>query len=476
MNAIQARNLPKGQWITVDLHEGKENRRGTTFTWIFRGALNRRQIDKGTEAHPVLVKTGLHGIFNGAAIAEIETVFPQYEQSTDEESRPGAGKDGYAGVPEQQVLSFEYWWKDKPLETFAEFLRLQGLDLQKVGVTTLSMRLLPPRVTAAFHMLNREGRMAHRLAYYVEVQRGILLNIESTRQFYRAAGAPWTNHANGGEMLWLAGMSNEVWDVSYNEVCLGPDVPAPPEIKARERCPAPGTKPWEAVKAGILNGWRPVQVHSTSSHGGRLYIEVLEEAMKEGNFSLDYMKGLRTTMEHAFLLGNLPDVIAGIKKFGIIVNITPSLLLDVPENVSDYGEKLNAFAMPVKTWIDQGIRVTLGQDSTDVWWPIQSLVTGKVSTKTRPQIPGVIYPASTVTEFELPASERIDRVTALKMVTTWASEYMLAENTIGTLQPGKFADFAVLDKDFFTIPIDEIPSVTVVMTGLNGKIVYDQSR
>ncbi|MCZ6768057.1 MAG: amidohydrolase family protein, partial [Acidobacteria bacterium] len=69
--------------------------------------------------------------------------------------------------------------------------------------------------------------------------------------------------------------------------------------------------------------------------------------------------------------------------------------------------------------------------------------------------------------------EAIDRVMALKMATTWASEYMLAEDTIGTLEPGKFADFAVLDRDFFTIPIEDIPNLKSVMTGLNGKIVYD---
>jgi predicted amidohydrolase YtcJ len=70
--------------------------------------------------------------------------------------------------------------------------------------------------------------------------------------------------------------------------------------------------------------------------------------------------------------------------------------------------------------------------------------------------------------------EAIDRVTALKMFTTWASEYMLAEDTIGTLEPGKYADFAVLDKDFFTLPIEEIRDLNVVMTGLNGKIIYDE--
>jgi hypothetical protein len=50
---------------------------------------------------------------------------------------------------------------------------------------------------------------------------------------------------------------------------------------------------------------------------------------------------------------------------------------------------------------------------------------------------------------------------------------MMAEDTIGTLEPGKYADFAVLDKDFFTIPIEDIRDLKVVLTGLGGEIIYD---
>ena len=44
---------------------------------------------------------------------------------------------------------------------------------------------------------------------------------------------------------------------------------------------------------------------------------------------------------------------------------------------------------------------------------------------------------------------------------------------VGTLEPGKFADFAILEKDFFTVPVDEILDMQVIATGLNGEFVYD---
>jgi hypothetical protein len=185
-------------------------------------------------------------------------------------------------------------------------------------------------VIAAYHQLNREGKMPHRLAYYVESQRGNFFNLKSIHEFYKGYGAPWTPHSAGNEMLWLGGMANEIWDASDHEVCMGPDVSAPPEIKARERCPAPGSKPWESYKTAIVNGWRPVQAHSTSSHGMRLYIQMLEEAMREGNYSVEYMRNLRTAVEHNQLLGTPPDVMAGIKKFGIMLNVVTFRLRDLP--------------------------------------------------------------------------------------------------------------------------------------------------
>jgi len=461
LNAIRVQQIPKGKWITVDLQEGPQNRAATTRSWLYMGRLNRRQFDSAIQDHPIMIRGRASGVFNAVAIAEFKKIFPDWEESTDLENRPGAAADGYVAVPELSGLSFEFWWKDDPLENLAEAMRLQGLDLQKKGITTIATRILYPRVIAAFHLLNREGRMAHRMAYYIESQRGNFWNLKTIHEFYKGTGAPWTTHSAGNEMLWLNGMANEIWDSTQNELCLGDDVQVPDHIKARERCPGPGTKPWETYKEAIVHGWRPVQAHNTSSHGARLYLQMMEEAMKEANYSVEYMRSLRTAVEHNQLLGNLPDVMEGFKKFGIIINVNTGYLREIPHNIEDYGDQLWPFVMPVKTWIDQGLRVTFEAQGLDFWRPIYRLVTREV------------VDSATGEKVILNTDEAIDRVTALKMATTWASEYMMAEDTIGTLEPGKFADFVVLDRDFFTIPVSAIPFVEVVMTGLGGEIVYD---
>ena len=69
------------------------------------------------------------------------------------------------------------------------------------------------------------------------------------------------------------------------------------------------------------------------------------------------------------------------------------------------------------------------------------------------------------------ASEAVDRVTALKTHTTWARKY-LAREDIGFLKAENLADLVVLDKDYFTIPVDDIPSIKPLLTIVGGKVSY----
>jgi adenine deaminase len=71
----------------------------------------------------------------------------------------------------------------------------------------------------------------------------------------------------------------------------------------------------------------------------------------------------------------------------------------------------------------------------------------------------------------LAAEEAVNRVQLLKMSTSYAAYYVLKEKEIGTLEPGKLADFIVYNKDYFTVPQEEIPSVFPLMVVVGGKTV-----
>ena len=54
-----------------------------------------------------------------------------------------------------------------------------------------------------------------------------------------------------------------------------------------------------------------------------------------------------------------------------------------------------------------------------------------------------------------------------------ACSMVFQEDTLGSIQPGKLADLVVLDRDYLTIPADQIKDIRPVMTMIGGRIAYD---
>jgi predicted amidohydrolase YtcJ len=50
--------------------------------------------------------------------------------------------------------------------------------------------------------------------------------------------------------------------------------------------------------------------------------------------------------------------------------------------------------------------------------------------------------------------------------------FIFQENNLGSIQPGKYADLLVLDRDYFTVPADRIKDIKPLMTMVGGKIVH----
>ena len=68
---------------------------------------------------------------------------------------------------------------------------------------------------------------------------------------------------------------------------------------------------------------------------------------------------------------------------------------------------------------------------------------------------------------------KLTRDQALKAMTIWAAKGCFEDREKGSIEEGKFADFIVTDKDFMTIPENEIPSVKVLQTYIGAKKVFD---
>ena len=69
--------------------------------------------------------------------------------------------------------------------------------------------------------------------------------------------------------------------------------------------------------------------------------------------------------------------------------------------------------------------------------------------------------------------QTISREDALIAHTRKNAFLVFQENDLGSIQPGKLADLVVLDRDYLTIPADQIKDIKPVMTMVGGRIVYD---
>ena len=75
---------------------------------------------------------------------------------------------------------------------------------------------------------------------------------------------------------------------------------------------------------------------------------------------------------------------------------------------------------------------------------------------------------------DLDRSQAVTPVEALHAYTTLGAWSGREETVKGSLEVGKLADVAVLDRDYFTIPAEEIRDVRVDMTMLDGRIVFER--
>lgn len=70
----------------------------------------------------------------------------------------------------------------------------------------------------------------------------------------------------------------------------------------------------------------------------------------------------------------------------------------------------------------------------------------------------------------------LTREQAMRAMTIWAAKAQFEEHEKGSLEPGKFADFVVLEKDLMTMPPEEILSLQVKYTYVNGERVFAATK
>ncbi|HYI16131.1 MAG TPA: amidohydrolase [Thermomicrobiales bacterium] len=129
--------------------------------------------------------------------------------------------------------------------------------------------------------------------------------------------------------------------------------------------------------------------------------------------------------------------------------------------VTSLGEQRAARIMPLRTYLDAGVPLSLGSDAPvtthDPFVGIYSAITRK-----------------TVYGRQLGAEECISREEALRAYTLDAAWVTFEDDIKGSIAPGKLADLAVLDRDILSVPEDEILGTTSLLTLAGGRAVHDR--
>ena len=71
-------------------------------------------------------------------------------------------------------------------------------------------------------------------------------------------------------------------------------------------------------------------------------------------------------------------------------------------------------------------------------------------------------------------AESVDAETALRSFTVWVAHQMFLEDKVGTIEPGKYADLAVWDRDPLAVPTEGLRDMACEMTVFNGEVVYER--
>jgi predicted amidohydrolase YtcJ len=181
------------------------------------------------------------------------------------------------------------------------------------------------------------------------------------------------------------------------------------------------------------------------------YLTELETVNK-----VEPIKGLRWVLSH---LDQVTDAqLERMKRLGLYAGLHSRPLIQGALMHAVHGER--AWDMPpFKRVQDSGIVWGLGSDATAVttsnpFYTLWFAVTGRM-------IGGRKVNRQSVT-----------REQALIAHTRSNAHFVFQEDNLGSIQPGKYADLLVLDRDYFSVPAAQIKDIKPLMTMVGGKIVY----
>lgn len=445
---------PKDQWAYITLPTGGNSGLGIGPKFLQDRGITRADLDKLAPDHPVMVQSHPVYTVNSAGIRRIGEIYqadPEVAMGLQ-----GMDKQGLGDLTEYaRSLAVDLYFDDK-IDLLADVIHEDLLKNAALGITTYSSHMVGLVYMSAFMKLVRENRMPIRFAYtdYFGFEGN-----DNPAGFYLRLG---DMAGLGTPYFWQSGVGLQNIDGGPPTICTSME--APPEIKAREWCRnEPGTVFAKTIYTIIRSRERLTVGHAYGDKGIDYIMDTIDQVMKDDPaITKEYIRSRRFSSDHCGFYPR-PAQMPRLKDLNWIISCNGAFINRSTPYLEIYGEKYGKWISPIKSLISAGVRVVYENEES---WSggtenPRSYFGSAVLLITRKNSEGkVIAP-----------EERIDRVTLMKMMTVWQSEYFMKPE-LGSLEPGKLADFVVLNKDYFTVPVEEIASTYPLMTVVGGKPVF----
>ncbi|MBI3896604.1 MAG: amidohydrolase family protein [Acidobacteria bacterium] len=436
-----------GQWILISFNFGPDYEWATEMIQLFRRSITKEYLDQLAPNNPVKIKNGfITSVVNQKALDELRSVHPDLVVIGDQERERGFG---FVRPMEPDAM-----FKGKTA-LLADVLKAEMELWVSNGTTTYGSSTYAYHNYQAMDYLDKKGEMPARFGWDYT---GPDWSINFLRYLAGSLG-------HGTDHLWLIGARD-----APGSNCM--TIPARQEWQESQgqqggggldQCNfAPGGRGRETLEMIIKSGLRIGGLHSGGDKDIDYLMDVIEQTSREAGFTLEEIRAKRHAFDHSAEAPR-PEQIPRIKNLGMMVSQINTILWETHRGASvtakKYGVEYTNWVVPRKSLTDAGVMTTFEIDRPLPHKVFFFITKGMNRYNDRDQM---VYGPN----------QKTDRIVQLKALTRWGGYYVLRENLLGTLEPGKFADFMVLDRDFLTIPEADIPKIKVLMTVVGGKTVH----
>ena len=201
-----------------------------------------------------------------------------------------------------------------------------------------------------------------------------------------------------------------------------------------------------------------VKMHAAGDGAVRAGLDAIDAARKANGHG-----GQRHELAHNSFVQ--PDDIARARALGATFEMSPYIWYPnpiIPDIAKAVGDERMRRWIPVKDALDAGALVVPGSDwavvpSVNPWIAIETLVTR--------QVPGGGGDV-------LGATQRISLEQAIDLFTVNSARQRNRRHELGTIETGMLADLVVVERNPFEIPITEVHQTKVLMTLVEGEVLY----